>query len=159
VLDTDFIRTGLHYQLRNGIPPRSVRTAQQGSLRVFMEYDTLTETEARLPKFAGQLGVPVADLAVVADPDEDQAAAAVRHSNEILDQLQPLRQLLGIEVFFEVNRPSFALCCCHSFGDSVRSARHGCIMPALAHVERHAHADARRDSRSHMGIRVMRRTG
>ncbi len=62
VLDTDFIRTGLHYQVRNGIPPRSVRTAQQGSLRLFMEYDTLTETEARLPRFAGQLGVPEADL-------------------------------------------------------------------------------------------------
>ena len=58
VLDTDFVRTGLHYQLRNGIPPRSVRTARQGSLRLFMEYDTLTETGARLPKFAGQLGVP-----------------------------------------------------------------------------------------------------
>lgn len=27
VLDTDFIRTGLHYQLRNSIPPRSVRAA------------------------------------------------------------------------------------------------------------------------------------
>jgi hypothetical protein len=41
VLDTDFIRTGLHYQLSNGIPPRSVRTARDGSLRLFMEYDTL----------------------------------------------------------------------------------------------------------------------
>ena len=69
VLDTDFIRTGLHYQLRNGIPPRSVRTAQQGSLRMFMEYDTLTETEAKLPKFAGQLGVPVADLRRVLNED------------------------------------------------------------------------------------------
>jgi hypothetical protein len=62
VLDTDFVRTGLHYQVRKGIPPRSVRTAQQGSLRLFMEYDTLTETGARLPKFAGQLDMPVADL-------------------------------------------------------------------------------------------------
>ena len=62
VLDTDFVRTGLHYQFRRGIPPRSVRTAQRGSLRLFMEYDTLTETAARLPKFAGQLGVSVADL-------------------------------------------------------------------------------------------------
>jgi hypothetical protein len=69
VLDTDFVRTGLHYQLRNGIPPRSVRTARQGSLRLFMEYDTLTELEARLPKFAGQLGVSVADLRQVLNED------------------------------------------------------------------------------------------
>ena len=69
VLDTDFVRTGLHYQLRNGIPPRSVRTAQHGSLRLFMEYDTLTETEARLPKFADQLGVPAVDLRRVLNED------------------------------------------------------------------------------------------
>jgi hypothetical protein len=69
ILDTDFVRTGLHYQLRNGIPPRSVRTAQRGSLRLFMEYDTLTETETRLPKFADQLGVPVADLRRVLNED------------------------------------------------------------------------------------------
>jgi len=31
-------------------------------IRLFMEYDTLTETFARLPKFAKQLGVPVAEL-------------------------------------------------------------------------------------------------
>jgi hypothetical protein len=30
VLDTDFVRTGLHYQVCNGIPPRPVRTAQRG---------------------------------------------------------------------------------------------------------------------------------
>src|SRR5260370_40132976 len=34
-----------------------------------MEYDTLTETEARLPKFAGQLGVSVADLRRVLNED------------------------------------------------------------------------------------------
>jgi hypothetical protein len=62
VLDTDFIRTGLHHQLSNGVPPRSVRTARDGSLRLFMEYDTLAETAEKLPKFAGQFGVPVADL-------------------------------------------------------------------------------------------------
>ena len=62
VLDTDLVRTGLHYQFSNGIPPRSVRTARDGSLRLFMEYDTLTETSQRLPKFADQLGVPEADL-------------------------------------------------------------------------------------------------
>ena len=44
-LDTDLVRTGLHYQFSNGIPPRSVRTARHGSLRLFMEYDTLTETQ------------------------------------------------------------------------------------------------------------------
>jgi hypothetical protein len=39
-----------------------VRTARAGSLRLFMEYDTLAETREKLPKFASQLGVPVADL-------------------------------------------------------------------------------------------------
>jgi hypothetical protein len=43
VLDTDFVWTGLHYQLRNGGPPRSVTTAHRGLLRPFMEYDTLAE--------------------------------------------------------------------------------------------------------------------
>lgn len=62
VLDTDFIRTGLHAQLSKGMPPRSVRSAQDGSLRLFMEYDTLVETDERLPRFADQLGVPVAEL-------------------------------------------------------------------------------------------------
>jgi hypothetical protein len=69
VLDTDFVRTGLHYQLSNGIPPRSVRTARAGLLRLFMEYDTLAETGKKLPKFAGQLGVPVADLRRVLNED------------------------------------------------------------------------------------------
>src|SRR5262245_17905922 len=62
VLDTDFIRTGLHYQLSNGQPPRSVRIARNGSVRLFMEYDTLVETEQKLPKFAEQFGIPVTDL-------------------------------------------------------------------------------------------------
>jgi len=69
VLDTDMVRTGLHYQLRNGRPPRSVRTAQAGAVRLFMEYDTLAETAARLPRFAGQLGVPTADLRRVLNED------------------------------------------------------------------------------------------
>jgi hypothetical protein len=57
VLDTDFIRTGLHDQLSKGTPPKSVRSVQDGSLRLFMEYDTLAETGRKLPKFADQLGV------------------------------------------------------------------------------------------------------
>ena len=69
VLDTDMVRTGLHYQLKNGRPPRSVRTAQAGTVRLFMEYDTLAETAARLPRFAGQLGVPTADLRRVLNED------------------------------------------------------------------------------------------
>jgi hypothetical protein len=69
VLDTDFIRTGLHYQLSNGIPPRSVRTAREGPIRLFMEYDTLAETGQRLPKFAGQLGVPTAELRRILNDD------------------------------------------------------------------------------------------
>jgi hypothetical protein len=62
VLDTDFIRTGLHAQLSKSMPPRSVQSAQDGSLRLFMEYDTLVETDGRLPRFSEQLGVPVAEL-------------------------------------------------------------------------------------------------
>lgn len=69
VLDTDFIRTGLHYQVSNGTPPRSVRTARDGALRLFMEYDTLAETGERLPRFADQLGVPVADLRRMVNED------------------------------------------------------------------------------------------
>jgi hypothetical protein len=62
VLDTACVRTGLHYQLSNGTPPASVTTARDGKIRLFMEFDTLTETLARLPKFAAQFGVTVADL-------------------------------------------------------------------------------------------------
>jgi hypothetical protein len=69
VLDTDFIRTGLHYQLSKGAPPRSVRAVRDGSLRLFMEYDTLTETGNRLPRFARQLGVPVGDLRRIINGD------------------------------------------------------------------------------------------
>jgi hypothetical protein len=44
VLDTACVRTGLHSQVKNGCPPRSVRIARDGSVRLFMEYDTLVET-------------------------------------------------------------------------------------------------------------------
>jgi hypothetical protein len=69
VLDTDFVRTGLHYQVSNSTPPRSVRAARDGLLRLFMEYDTLAETGEKLPKFAGQLGVSVAELRRVLNED------------------------------------------------------------------------------------------
>jgi hypothetical protein len=69
VLDTDFIRTGLHNQLRVGALPRSVRTAQDGSLCLFMEYDTLVETQEKLPKFARQLGVSVDELRRILNHD------------------------------------------------------------------------------------------
>jgi hypothetical protein len=69
VLDTDFVQTGLHYQLSKGTPPRSVTTAQQGLLRLLMEYDTLAETGGKLPKFAAQLGVTAADLRRVLNED------------------------------------------------------------------------------------------
>lgn len=62
VLDTACVRTGLHFQMKNGVPPRSVTTARDGSLRLFMEYDTLVETSERLPRFAKQLGVPATEL-------------------------------------------------------------------------------------------------
>jgi hypothetical protein len=62
VLDTACVRTGLHYQLRNGFPPASVTTARDGRIRLFMEFDTLSETLSHLPKFAAQFGVTVAEL-------------------------------------------------------------------------------------------------
>lgn len=62
VLDTACVRTGLHYQLRNGTPPASVTTARDGKIRLFMELETLAETLSHLPRFAEQFGVTVADL-------------------------------------------------------------------------------------------------
>ncbi len=78
VLDTDFIRTGLHSQLNWGSPPKSVRSAQNGSLRLFMEYDTLVETDRKLPKFAGQLGVSVPELRRILNEDWLPHVDAVR---------------------------------------------------------------------------------
>ena len=62
VLDTSCVRTGLHYQLVNGRLPTSVDIVRSGRIRMFMELDTLHETWERLPKFAGQMDVPVATL-------------------------------------------------------------------------------------------------
>ena len=62
VLDTACVRTGLHYQLRNGTPPASVTTARDGMIRLFMEFETLSETLSRLPRFAAQFGVTAAEL-------------------------------------------------------------------------------------------------
>jgi hypothetical protein len=52
VLDTGNVRTGLHYQLKHDSPPASITTACDGSMRMFMEYETLIETQRKLPKFA-----------------------------------------------------------------------------------------------------------
>ena len=62
VLDTSNVRTGLHHQLSQGSPPASISTARDGSMCMFMEYETLLETYRKLPKFARQFGVPVAEL-------------------------------------------------------------------------------------------------
>lgn len=62
VLDTDCVRTGLHFQLSRGMPPASVSTARTGLIRLFMERETLIETIERLPRFARQFRVPVAGL-------------------------------------------------------------------------------------------------
>jgi hypothetical protein len=62
VPDTSNVRTGLHHQLTHGSPPASITTARDGSMRVFMEYETLIETQRKLPRFAGQFGVPAAEL-------------------------------------------------------------------------------------------------
>jgi hypothetical protein len=62
VLDTSNVRTGLHHQLAHGSLPASISMARDGSMRIFMEYETLRETQRKLPKFARQFGVPVAEL-------------------------------------------------------------------------------------------------
>jgi hypothetical protein len=69
VLDTSCVRTGLHYQLSNGSPPASVTTAQDGSVHLFMEYDTLVETQRKLTKFARDLGVTTAELTRILNED------------------------------------------------------------------------------------------
>ena len=63
MLDTSNVRTGIHHQLTHGSMPASVSMARDGSVRMFMEYETLLETERKLPKFARQFGVPAAELA------------------------------------------------------------------------------------------------
>ncbi|MDG7000095.1 MAG: hypothetical protein JRN15_13390 [Nitrososphaerota archaeon] len=55
VLDTSHVRTGLHYQLKNGRPPAMIGLAETGAIGLFMELETLTETVEKLPKFANQL--------------------------------------------------------------------------------------------------------
>jgi hypothetical protein len=86
VLDTSNVRTGLHYQLTHGSPPASVTTARDGSMRMFMEYETLVETQRKLPKFAEQFGVVKLTFALreldrravdvrSLDPDDYPAAA------------------------------------------------------------------------------------
>lgn len=62
VLDTSYVRTGLEAQLRTGQPPRSIRAAQDGRTRIFMEKETFEESWERLNRFATQLGVPVGEL-------------------------------------------------------------------------------------------------
>jgi hypothetical protein len=62
VLDTSIVRTALHHQLTHGALPASLWSAQNGSVRLFMEYDTLVETQHRLPRFAAQFRVPVDEL-------------------------------------------------------------------------------------------------
>jgi PIN domain len=62
VLDTSYVRTGIHTQLRTGNPPKSIIAAQQGRTRVFMEEETLNESWQRLERFADQLDVSVRQL-------------------------------------------------------------------------------------------------
>jgi hypothetical protein len=62
VLDTSCVRTELHHQVVNGRLPKSVDVVRSGRTRMFMELDTLHETWKRLPRFAGQMDVPVATL-------------------------------------------------------------------------------------------------
>jgi hypothetical protein len=124
VLDTDCVRTGLHYQLKNGSPPASVTTARDGMIRLFMEYDTLTEAIARLPRFSRQFGVPVTELRrmfeedwlphiqVVTVPDElrqlDPRVAAVRAADPNDYAAASLAALLSPCILLTRDRHHFA---------------------------------------------------
>jgi len=65
-VDTDFVGTGLHTSSQTA--RGSVRTARQGGLRLFMEYDTLVET-ADGCRGRGPDGRPVAELRSVLTED------------------------------------------------------------------------------------------
>jgi hypothetical protein len=67
VLDTSCVRTGLAHQLKTGVPPASLSAARDGTVRLFMERDTLNETCRRLSRFAQQLDVPISHLADLFD--------------------------------------------------------------------------------------------
>jgi hypothetical protein len=67
--DTTIKPTRLEVQLKKGKLPASVWSARDGSLRLFMEYDTLIETDEKLPKFAAQLGVTVSQLRRILNQD------------------------------------------------------------------------------------------
>jgi hypothetical protein len=62
VLDTSFVRTGLVCQLKSGGPPASLAAAQDGTIRLFMEQETMGETFEKLPLFATRLDVPLPAL-------------------------------------------------------------------------------------------------
>jgi hypothetical protein len=65
VLDTSFVRTALHHQVMKGATAASLSLALDGSIRLLMEYDTLVETQLRLPKFASDFGVTVGELKAI----------------------------------------------------------------------------------------------
>jgi hypothetical protein len=57
IVDTSFLRTGFEFQLANGRAPRSLVEMRSGSVKAFIEGETLRETFKKFPKFARQLGV------------------------------------------------------------------------------------------------------
>ena len=57
IVDTSFLRTGLHAHLSSGQAPRSLVAMQSESVRAFMEGETLREMFRKIPEFAKQLDV------------------------------------------------------------------------------------------------------
>lgn len=62
IIDTSFLRTGLHAHLASGRAPRSLVAMQSESVRAFMEGETLREMFRKIPEFATQLDVSELDL-------------------------------------------------------------------------------------------------
>jgi hypothetical protein len=62
VLDTSSVRTGLDHQVRWAQPPRSIRAAREGTIKLFMEKEAVAEVYEKLPLFAQQLDVTASVL-------------------------------------------------------------------------------------------------
>lgn len=69
ILDTSFVRSGLAQQVKTGRIPASLDAVQDETVHLLVELTTLEEIARRLPRFAGQLEVPVDELVRMLNED------------------------------------------------------------------------------------------